>query len=74
VELDLAVAVRLVVLPEHLEHALHLDAGRVERHQHHRVLVVAVLVASGVRAMKMATLQRGSPMPLDHHLRPFSTT
>ena len=24
--------------------------------------------------MKMATLQRGSPMPLDHHLRPLRTT
>ena len=30
--------------------------------------------SSGVRAMKMATFARGSPMPLDHHFLPLSTT
>ena len=30
--------------------------------------------SAGVWAMKIATLQRGSPIPLDHHFLPLSTT
>ena len=40
--MDLAVAVRRVVGAEHRNHAADVDARGVERHEHHRVLVVAV--------------------------------
>ena len=39
---DLAVTERLVVLAERGEHPLDLHAGRLERHDDHRVLAVAV--------------------------------
>ena len=49
VEADLAVAAGRVVDAHRVQHALDLHAGRVHRHQHHRVLRVAVArrVASG---------------------------
>src|SRR5919197_128485 len=41
-EQHLAVAVRRVVVAEHLQHADHLDARRVARHDDHRLLLVLV--------------------------------
>ena len=41
-EHDLAMAVGRVEVAEHRQHALDAHAGRVQRHQHQRVLLVAV--------------------------------
>src|SRR6266436_4010149 len=43
VKVHLAVTVRLVVFAEHGEHPHDLDARSIERHEHHRVLVVPIL-------------------------------
>ena len=40
-EVHLAMAVRRIVIAEDGERADHRDAGRVNRHQHHRMLLVA---------------------------------
>ena len=71
VELDLHVPVRRVVIAEHRQVPLDRDARRIERHQDHRLLLVASRADGSVLPIRIATLQRGSPAPLDHHLRPL---
>ena len=72
-ELDLHVAVRRVVIAVDGQRALDRDAGRVHRHQDHRLLAGACALSVSVLPIRMATLQRGSPAPDDHHLRPLMT-
>src|SRR3546814_3586440 len=47
VEMHFAVAIGLVVLAEHRQHAFDRHAGRVERHDHHAVLLVAMRAGIG---------------------------
>ena len=62
VELDVHVAVRGVVVAEHVHRPEDLDAGGVDGHQDLRLLQVGR--ASGlVRTMVIMILQRGSPAP-----------
>ena len=70
---DLGVAVRRVVVAEHREQAHDLHAGRVDRHQDHRLLLVAVGVVGVGLAHEDEILQRGSAAPEVHHLRPLIT-
>ena len=72
-ETDFAVAVRRVIVAEDGEQSLDLHAGRVHRNQHHRLLLVARGATGSVLPMKIEILQRGSPAPDDHHLRPLIT-
>ena len=67
------VAVRRIVVAEDRQHAADRDARRVHRHQDHRLLLVPLGAAGSVLPMKMAILQRGSPAPEVHHLRPLMT-
>ena len=56
VEMHLAVAVWRVIVAEDRQHAFDLDAGRVQRHQHHRVLAVAAQALVGREAHEDADL------------------
>ena len=55
-------AVRSVVEAEDRQHAHDLHAGRVERHEDLRLLLVAGFDVS-VLPIRMPILQRGSPTP-----------
>ncbi len=71
-EHHLAVAVRGVVIAEHRQHPLDRHAGRVERHEDHASAAVPRPAGSDL-PITIATVQRGSPTPDDHHLRPLMT-
>ena len=71
-EQNIGVAVRRVVIAEHRQHAQHLHAGRVERERICDCCSCRARLGS-VLPMTMAILQRGSPTPDDHHLRPLIT-
>ena len=66
------VPVRRVIVAEDSEHAFDLDARRIHRHQNHGLLFMFGRGGS-VLPMKIEILQRGSPAPEDHHLRPLIT-
>ena len=70
-EADLAVAV-LVVVAEDGQAADDLDAGGVQRHQDHRCCRCGGARGS-VLPITITILQRGSPAPVIHHLRPLMT-
>ena len=61
-EQNFGVAVRRVVVAEQVERAHHFHAGRVERHQNHRLAFV-VRPSGSVSPMKIAILQRLSLAP-----------
>ncbi len=48
IEHDLGMAVRRVVVAEHAEHALDAHAGRIERHEDHRLLAMALRIRIGL--------------------------
>jgi len=66
------VAVRRVVVTEHREHLLDLDAGGVERNQDLRLLRVARRLRIGL-AHQDRDLAAGIADADDHHLRPLMT-
>ena len=70
---NIAMTVRRMVVPEDRQHARNLDAGRVHGDDDHGLLLVLGAADGSVLPMKMATLQRGSPAPELHHLRPLIT-
>ncbi len=72
-EQHLGMAVRRVVVAEHRQHLFDLDAGRVERHQDLRLRADGAPRSGSVLPIRIAILQRGSPTPDDHHLRPLMT-
>ena len=72
-ELDFHMAVRRVVIAIDGQRALDRDPRRVHRHEDHRLLAGGGLPRASVLPIRMATLQRGSPAPDDHHLRPLMT-
>ena len=71
VEHDLGVPVWRIVVTEDRQHAHHGDAGRIERHQNHRLLLVPRRHGS-LFPMTIAIRQRGSPAPEMNHLRPLT--
>ena len=71
-ELDLSMTMRRIVEPEHRQRPLDSYAGRIHRHENHRLLVMfgGVRIA---RPMNIAIRHRGLPAPEIHHLRPLMT-
>ena len=69
---DFAMAVRSVIVAEHRQHPLDLDPGVSIGT---RIIDCCLCVGAdgSVLPMKMAILQRGSPAPEVHHLRPLIT-
>ena len=72
-EQDLAVAVRRVVIAEHRQHALDLHAGRIAWARGSAIAGGICRVSGSVLPITIMILQRGSPTPDDHHLRPLMT-
>ena len=76
-EADFAVAVRLVQRAEHRQHALDFHPRRVQRHQHHRVLLVFIGVRIGEahedRHFAVRVANAGAPpfAAVQHHFVAF---
>jgi hypothetical protein len=72
-EQDLRMAVRRVIIAEHRQHLFNGDARSVERYRTMRLLLMARRIRKSVLPIRIVILQRGSPAPDDHHLRPLMT-